>query len=770
MSEHTPAIAFDLESHLIAPGLLSPPPVCGSAAWVDPGNERLIARSDLYEFVQEHVVGSELVVGANIAFDFGILVAYGYMTLEQVFAAYEEGRVYDVQIAQALDAIAGGHLFKDPQTLGALYVNGKHTKRYSLEACVKLCLGRDDAKGNDEWRLKYALLDGVPLEAWPAAAKQYPLDDARNTMDCALVQLGHLPRPGEVDPRAYANLHNMKEQAYAAWCLHLSSMWGIRTDAKAVEALRLKVAAKEKDTLERFTGIFIRGPEAKSKVGTEDQATLKRAVAKAYGALGECPVCGGSGKVTSASSGNPINCKDGAEYADWHPKGKDRDAVKVFRESLKAGRLPAAVVSGGCDGTGLDLSTAPGLPRTEKGAISTNRDILMESGDDTLESYGVAGLGEKLGTTYLPFVEKGIEFPINVRSNVIVETGRTSYDDVVQLMPKEGGVRETICAPEGWVISSVDYAAVELCTLAQAHIDLFGHSTMADLINETKDPGSLHTAMAARMVGASFEEMKARVKAGDKQAGDYRQGAKAAKFGYPGGMGAATLVLAKRKLSEGFTACEHGPITNDSGVRGYAGIRFCILMVGAERCGVEKVTEWKGRPIAPTCVRCLECATDLREVWFAEDPEMKPYFDYVSRLVDSGAPVEQLRSGRLRGGANFTAAANGFFQGLAADGAKEALARVSKEMYLGRQSPLYGSRILLFAHDEIVAMHPEGVAHEAAMRLVKVMEEAMRAYVPDVFIKAEPALMRNYSKSAKDAYDANGRLIPWEDRQRAKAA
>ena len=724
-AKHTPAIAFDLESHLIAPGLLAPPPVCGSAAWAEPGNERLIARSDLYEFVQEHVVDSELIVGANTAFDFGILVAYGFMTLEQVFAAYEEGRVYDVQIGQALDAIAGGHLFKDPQTLGALYVNGKHTKRYSLEACVKLCLGRDDAKDNDEWRLKYALLDGVPLEAWPAAAKQYPLDDARNTMDVALVQLGHLPRPGEVDPRAYRNLHNMKEQVYAAWCLHLSSMWGIRTDGKAVEALRAEVEARHTEALARFTGVFIRGDGAKA--GSEDQSLVKRAVAKAYGALGECLVCGGSGKVPSEKTGKPVNCKEG------------------------------------CDGTGLDLSTAPGLPRTDKGAISINRDTLMESGDDTLEAYSLVSEGDKLRGTYLPFVEKGAQYPITTRSNVLVETGRTSYEDVIQQMPKQGGVRETIYAPPGWLISSVDYAAIELCTLAQVQIDLLGRSTMADMINDTRDPGSLHTAMAARMVGANFEELRARLKAGDKQAKDYRQAAKAANFGFPGGMGEATFVLAKRKRIEGTTWSPDGGIE-------YAGIRFCILMVGAERCGIEKVTEWKGRAIAPTCARCLECAADLRAVWFDQWPEMKPYFALVSKLVDAGGEVEQLRSGRIRGGTTFTSAANGFFQALAAEGAKHALALVSREMYLDRESPLYGSRLMFFAHDEDVGLHPEAKAADAAVRMATVMEEAMQVYVPDVFTKAEPALMRHFTKAAEAVYDASGRLIPWEPRTRAKAA
>jgi hypothetical protein len=40
-----------------------------------------------------------------------------------------------------------------------------------------------------------------------------------------------------------------------------------------------------------------------------------------------------------------------------------------------------------------------------------------------------------------------------------------------------------------------------------------------------------------------------------------------------------------------------------------------------------------------------------------------------------------------------------------------------------------------------------------------------------VTVVAEPALMRRLSKDAKTVYDANGRLIPWEDvKKEGKAA
>ena len=39
---------------------------------------------------------------------------------------------------------------------------GTITSRVSLAVCVDLCLGRADAKENDEWRLRYAELEALP--------------------------------------------------------------------------------------------------------------------------------------------------------------------------------------------------------------------------------------------------------------------------------------------------------------------------------------------------------------------------------------------------------------------------------------------------------------------------------------------------------------------------------------------------------------------------------------------------------------------------------
>jgi DNA polymerase-1 len=707
----TAPIAIDLETDLLAPGVLAPAPVIGSEAEVGQ-DARLVTLDEIRSSWPAKIRSTEMVLGANLPFDLLILVNEGVITIDDAFDLYEQGRAWDVQVAQALDAIADGMLFKNPVTGQPLQAaNGKRA-RYSLDTCTRLTLGRDDAKVNDYYRKRYAILRHVPLDDWPEEARVYPVDDARNTRDVAIAQasgrkFGPLKGDGPLK-----NLHDLTRQSRAAWALHLASAWGIRTDPERVAALRASVdAAFEAAVRDGQAAGFLR------EDGTEDQAKVKRAVALAYGASGACERCGGAGKVASTVTGKPVGCK-----------GAD----------------------GGCDGTGLDLATAPGLTRTPTGGVSASRDTLEESGDDTLERYGHITEIEKQRSAYLPFVEAGTTWPIIPRPNVLVETGRTSYDGVMQTFPKKGGLRECFVPRPGYVFCSIDYAALELCSLAQVLHDLIGENSIADAINESKDPGALHTALGARMLGLDVEAMTARMKAGDAIAKGFRQAAKAANFGFPGGMGAVTFVLAKRKRIEGETVAADGTV--------YAGIRLCILMTGAERCGGEKVSETKGRTHAPVCRACVACAEDLRNEWFGQWPEMRQYFTIVSSIADTGQMV-QLRSQRVRGGIDFTNTANGYFQGLAADGAKDALWRVSKECYTDRRSPMFGARPLFFAHDEVFSEIPEPIAHRAAPRMAKVMRETMSEWLPDVYVDAQPALMRRWSKDAATVY-VDGKLVP----------
>jgi hypothetical protein len=345
---------------------------------------------------------------------------------------------------------------------------------------------------------------------------------------------------------------------------------------------------------------------------------------------------------------------------------------------------------------------------------------------------------------------------------------------------------------KSYVYCSVDYEAGELITHAQSCKWITGYSRLADALNAKI---KVHNSFAASVLGLTYEDFQKRFKAKDTKCKDARQAAKPANFGFPGRLGGVTLVLQQRKQGPD-TACPNGSTWIDGEdldangdpikVRGYKGLRFCVLMDGAQYCGKlddgvtpNMVTEWKRRIIPPTCKHCIECAERLRKQWLEEWPENNEYFEFVQYCEDNGQPltaeqkelfgVEHLAPGeivqhvsnRIRGGrmgadSIGNAISNGWFQGLLADITKSWLRRAIREMYdpsfrmsNGERSPLYGSRFILFAHDELIAELLEDKAHDAAHRMSDIAVEEMVRYCPDMkkAANAEPALARRWYKA-----------------------
>ena len=170
-----------------------------------------------------------------------------------------------------------------------------------------------------------------------------------------------------------------------------------------------------------------------------------------------------------------------------------------------------------------------------------------------------------------------------------------------------------------------------------------------------------------------------------------------------------------------------------------------------------------------------------KEEWYKKWPEMRLYHQYFGSMTlgDRTFDLVQPGSGRVRGKVGFCDGANSVFQGRAADGAKRAGWYLSQECYLGygthwpndgrAPSPLYGSRPVLFVHDEYIIEHPEGRAHEATLRQSEVMIAGMKEVVPDVKVGTEYAVARRWYKGAKAVYDVDGRLVPFEPKEKKAA-
>ena len=351
---------------------------------------------------------------------------------------------------------------------------------------------------------------------------------------------------------------------------------------------------------------------------------------------------------------------------------------------------------------------------TPKGQVHVDEESCTASKDEILIAYNRYTKLQTLVTKDVAILERGTREPIHTYFNVLVNTGRTSSRNPNMQNPRrEPGVRECFIPREGYVFASADYEAAELHTLAQVCLHFFGYSVLAQQLNQGIDP---HLGFAAKLLHIDYNEAVARKKAGDAQIAETRQMAKAANFGFPGGMGpSAFLAYAK-------------------------GYGFDLTLADAK---------------------------NLKRQWLENYPEMVRYFKYISSLCNSGlGTINHLFTKRCRGQVNYTAACNSFFQGLAADGAKRALFEVQKHCQTLAGSPLFGSHVVNFLHDEIMLEVPESQGHEAAHELAKIMVREFNHFVPDVPVRAGPQLMRCWSKNAKPVFNAAGRLIPWQPKEK----
>ena len=161
--------------------------------------------------------------------------------------------------------------------------------------------------------------------------------------------------------------------------------------------------------------------------------------------------------------------------------------------------------------------------------ISQKREYLMPVYDNPFVKYYLEyGSDKKLLSTFIkPLKESGgIIYP---GYELLMATGRTSCRKPnIQQQPRRGGVRECIIPPEGHVFLAADYSWIELCTLSQYLIEMFGTSTMADMLNSGIDP---HIGTASRLLNKSARNVTK----------NERQQAKVVNFGLPGGLSAAAL-------------------------------------------------------------------------------------------------------------------------------------------------------------------------------------------------------------------------------------
>lgn len=348
-------------------------------------------------------------------------------------------------------------------------------------------------------------------------------------------------------------------------------------------------------------------------------------------------------------------------------------------------------------------------PRTAKGNVKADKEVCQDSGDLFLTKLAHYRHIQTKISKDLTVVKSGVSEPIHTSFNSLVDTGRTSsYKPNLQNIDRKGGIRDCFMPREGYVFAACDYGAAELHTLSQVCYEILGYSKMGDKLNEGVD---LHLDFGASLLGISYDEALKRKS--DEEVKEARQMAKVANFGFPGGMGIKRFV-------------DH-----------------------AKQFGLD-LTESQVR--------------QLKDSWLSNWPEMREYFKWINAAIGYGdyTDIIHLYSQRRRGQVNYTTACNSYFQGLASDGAKEALWLMTKEVLLNPDSPLSKCKPIVFVHDEIIIEAPLDIASEAAVRLGEVMEEGFNRFVPMCPVHAEPHLMTRWYKDAGPVFDDKRRLIPWK--------
>ena len=155
-----PLFFFDTETHLIKSGCAAPRLVCVSTA-SESGKTGLFDRVSGLQLMKSVLEDKSVIVcGHQVFYDLGVCCAEDPATfVPLVFKAFDDFRIRDTIIRQQLIDIASGNLkYRLDEETQTYRQTG-----YTLADLVLRLLGRVLPK-EDTWRLKYALLDGVPIK------------------------------------------------------------------------------------------------------------------------------------------------------------------------------------------------------------------------------------------------------------------------------------------------------------------------------------------------------------------------------------------------------------------------------------------------------------------------------------------------------------------------------------------------------------------------------------------------------------------------------
>lgn len=849
-------IAFDTETEMMS--YLNPVPdlICLTHAVAGDlrGTIKTPWEHDIENLVRNFWKDGIHTPGHYISYDLSVLAFKYPDLLPDIFAALDAGLIHDTLLREKLLNITRHG------TIDMLEINGANIRLgYSLSDLEKkyLNIDRSDLKDNEDApRTNYAIYKNIPLAKWDELWITYAIDDAINTGLVFMRQ--EEERRICIDTTGYDPFVTEAMRMKFSFALRLIECTGSLLDGDKVKEVAEEFT-KEYDKPELRLPLIKAGlvtepvppqPYAKGTLehlptcfGHKDHIDYKKSrKVKDCG----CPV--------KMKAGEPEHWpqKPLFKYV-WNLAGTNPN-VKAwptdgYISTLKQAEAYDAVIADGAFRKEVILST--NVENTIK-ELEARKEEALQKGDKDIANWCILELVKycvpekylipddvtlqvneewianyaafdpllslyaerkairKIITDYLPKMHyddgTGNLVPAKIirgSYNALVLTGRCSCRTTDKYPSRndqnvDPRVRPCTIPRPGNIIVSTDINGMELGTLAQKCVNLFGKSELANKINAGIDT---HAFLAAQIAFAMdkefaglcaftngqpdavydvFKETKTMKESCEEQlkgfTAVYKQGhpdldrpvlwsdffkhyrtmAKPTGLGYPGGLGAATFIS-------------------------YAKATFGLILD-------------------------LETAQQLKELWLSTYPEMGQYLEYVGKCckdpqhsvesyIDEDGK-EQKRTfycydtprGMHRAKCSFCECANGqALQAFSAEGALEGLYKNTKAFWLSgypieqlqktTDRPewqtfvqfmsnlgglLNGCYIIAFIHDEILWESPEDKQVGKRAKVVESMVIAsMEEVTPDVKAGAESAAMHRWYKKAEPVKDGDN-LIAWE--------
>lgn len=705
-------VGFDVESYLIVNNTV-PETVCMSFYDVRrkeaPGY--LLKTIDGVKHLAELLMDDSVhLIAHNAFFDFVTSSVLSPQLFALIFRAYDQGRIHCTKLREMLLLVGGHDNYGEVRnvTQGTIApVSG-----VSLAGCIWNYFGKDvtaskvrtsgaGSKPNDIWRLRYNELHNVPLDEWPIEATNYAIEDAYYALGVFLAQ--HIKAERISRPIMDAHdgtgtiIDDASRQACVEFCfMYMSFKTGVKINQDKIQDANDAIMAEHSKLVNRIADFGFYQAVKKHKRGYKTvKNNVKAAFERAYTVL---------------------------QYTE----------PSIYTEtSLNKGTPDISTAKGPRDNLLRMIDNAIDRKRTPTTRIPLTDNLLDELQilSDALRTFAEAESLWKEANTFIKGLKRSrLSKDERIRYNLhgLVATGRSSSADPnMQNLPRGGAVRACIEPSDGHVFIINDYSNAEMRSLAEVNWnEQNGVSSLA--IEYRKDAHfDPHLFAAYQMLNIelgsnmTFDDAKA-IYADKKHTQyklmkKYRTLAKILNFGLAGGLSHVSFV---------------------DYARGYK----VYLTIGESK---KLCDMWK-------------------QVW----SEMAVYFNRRSQLFNED-PITGERnttesertylfkgSNRARYLRKYTVSCNTPFQGISADGAKEAVVRAFKECYFMKKSPLYGCKPVMFIHDEIVLECPydpenHKKASDAALRLSKVMEVCMEKYTPNIPAIAEPTLSTHWTKDAE---------------------